>query len=122
MKFKLDENLGSSSAELLRIAGFDVVTVHNENLGGATDNHIFSVCIKENRCLITLDLDFSNILRFPPFGTPGIIILRPNQYSDISQIHALLHKLKRACEANDPQGTIWIVEKDKIRIHAGDND
>jgi hypothetical protein len=32
MKFKLDENLGSSSAEHLQIAGFDVVTVHMKTL------------------------------------------------------------------------------------------
>jgi len=46
MKFKLDENLGSSSAEILKNAGLDVVTVQNEKLSGATDDHIFSICIK----------------------------------------------------------------------------
>lgn len=121
MKFKLDENLGKSSAEILKSAGLDVITVHDEKLCGAADDYLFAIAVRESRCLITLDLDFSNILRFPPFETPGIIILRPAKQSEITQIHALLNQLTRALETNHPAGSIWVVERNQIRIHPGDS-
>ena len=37
MKFKLDENLGRSAAELLRLAGHEVATVAGEELCGTPD-------------------------------------------------------------------------------------
>ncbi len=122
MKFKLDENLGTSAAKLFKNAGLDVETVPDEKLTGAPDDTIYSACIKENRCLITLDLDFSNVLRFPPYDTPGIIILRPYKYSDGSLILSLLNNLIRTFNSANPAGCIWIMEIDKIRIHSRDAD
>jgi hypothetical protein len=66
VKFKLDENLGSRTAELIAACGHDVQTVSQQRLTGIDDEHLFEVCASEGRCLITLDLDFADILRFPP--------------------------------------------------------
>jgi predicted nuclease of predicted toxin-antitoxin system len=77
MRFKLDENLDPSFAGSLELAGHDVASVRGQNLGGCSDEVIRAVCVAENRTLITLDLDFSNPVRFPMAGTAGIIILRP---------------------------------------------
>jgi predicted nuclease of predicted toxin-antitoxin system len=60
MKVKLDENLGVSVANLFIHAEIDVETVRSEGLSGANDQQIISVCKLEQRCLVTLDLDFSN--------------------------------------------------------------
>ena len=35
-----------------------------------------SVCVTENRILVTLDLDFSNIRAYPPDEYAGIVVLR----------------------------------------------
>ena len=69
MRFKLDENFGSRSARLFPEAGHDVETVAGEGLSGATDELIFETCIRENRCLLSLDLDFADVIRFPPHKT-----------------------------------------------------
>ena len=66
MRLKLGENLGWRIAESLRDAGHDVATVRDEELGGADDDALFARCRQESRCLVTLDLDFGNVLRFPP--------------------------------------------------------
>ena len=76
MKLKLDENLGSRWADFLASYGHDVHTVPQERLSGASDSTIFETCVRERRCLVSLDLDFADILRFPPRDTAGIAILR----------------------------------------------
>lgn len=58
MKFELDENIGRRGQALLRAAGHDVATVHDEALCGASDDTIFLACTREQRALISLDHDF----------------------------------------------------------------
>lgn len=74
-RLKLDENLGASAAATLALAGHDVSTVHQQQLVGAPDDHVFAVCKAEARCLITLDLDFANPMRFVLAGGAGVCVL-----------------------------------------------
>ena len=43
---------------------------------GQTDAAIREYAIREGRILVTLDVDFANVVRFPPQNTPGVIRLR----------------------------------------------
>ena len=52
----------------LRERGHDVSTVPEEELCGAEDQAVFVAASEEQRTLVTLDLDFSNPVRFPPTG------------------------------------------------------
>ena len=52
----------------LRERGHDVSTVPEEELCGAEDQAVFVAASEEQRTLVTLDLDFSNPIRFPPTG------------------------------------------------------
>jgi predicted nuclease of predicted toxin-antitoxin system len=63
VKVKLDENLGTAGAEFLTAAGFDVATIAQQQLTSAPDENIVRVCAAEDRCLVTLDKDFSDPLR-----------------------------------------------------------
>src|SRR3954451_9112202 len=79
MKIKLDENLGERGRRLLADAGHDVATVGDQGLAGAVDRRILEVCGDERRCLVTLDLDFSNPFVFSPERYAGIAVLRPRR-------------------------------------------
>jgi predicted nuclease of predicted toxin-antitoxin system len=66
VKFKLDENLSPTLAGVFLAAGHEAHSVLEQKLGGASDPRVIETCRLENRSLITLDLDFANIRRYPP--------------------------------------------------------
>ncbi len=74
---KLDENLGRSPVALLRDAGYTVDRVHDQGLSGAADEVVWQRVCTEDRFFVTLDLDFSDVRRFPPGSHAGILLLRP---------------------------------------------
>jgi predicted nuclease of predicted toxin-antitoxin system len=76
VRFKLDENLSPSLAELFAAAGHEAHSVAQQGLGGQADARVIEVCGREQRAFVTLDLDFSNILSYPPAQFAGIIVLR----------------------------------------------
>lgn len=76
MKFKLDENLSPSLLAMFVTAGHDAHPVVQQALGGQPDERVINVCRDEGRALVTLDLDFSNILAYPPANFTGIVVLR----------------------------------------------
>jgi predicted nuclease of predicted toxin-antitoxin system len=121
VRAKLDENLRVRAIELLREAGHDTETVVGENLGGASDEELISVCGAEGRVLITLDLDFANVLRFPPSHHAGIAVLRLPHPAQLRVIHDRIGILLQAVEREgEPTGRLWIVEQDRIREYEPD--
>ena len=115
MRFKLDENLPLECAELLREAGHDSRTVQGQGLSGAEDSVIAQACADETRVLLTLDLDFGDIRAFPPSEHPGIVVLRPIS-SDRMAVQKLIQRLIVFLEGESPEGRLWIVHSDKVRI------
>ncbi len=69
MRFKLDENLPVQLKRLFTEAGLDVATVLDEGLGGAADADLASVCLLEERVLVTQDGDFADIRMIRLGGT-----------------------------------------------------
>lgn len=118
MRLKLDENIDARLALVLRGAGHDAMTTREQNLHGTDDVDLYQLCISENRALVTLDLDFSNILRYPPEGTPGLIVLRgPDDL--FATVRILIETLIEALIKEDPLNHLWIVEPGRVRIHEG---
>ena len=52
MQFKIDENLHSDAADLLRRHGHDALTVHEQGLRGGADSDIADVCRREERAIL----------------------------------------------------------------------
>jgi predicted nuclease of predicted toxin-antitoxin system len=121
VRFKADENLHPDIVARLRVEGFDASTVLEESLSGADDDTLFRVAAGEGRILLTLDLDFANPVRFPTSGTPGILVLRVPRTSRALVLQAVEVALK-FLEQESPAGRLWIVEVDRVRVHATDDE
>ncbi len=115
MKFKIDENLPCEVAELLRVAGYDAMTVMEQQLNGKSDPTIAIVCQQEDRILVTLDLDFANIHSYPPDQFPGFIVLRLKQ-QDKPHILAVFRRVISMFAVQTPDLHLWIVDESRIKI------
>ncbi|MCK4469747.1 MAG: DUF5615 family PIN-like protein [Desulfobacterales bacterium] len=117
MKFKLDENFGTRTQHIFEKAEHDVQTVRQELLQGASDQCIYEVCCKERRCLVTLDLDFSEVTRFPPDKSCGIVVIRLPRSQSLDLLEKLVQQFLRATSQMPLEGELWIVEIGRIRIY-----
>ena len=117
MKVKLDENLGSRGAEFLRKHNFDVLTVADQSLLTAPDERLIAVCTSEGRCLVTLDLDFSNPLQYRPGDYAGIVVVRIPGRLRLPELERALALVVEASKVTDVNGRLWIAEVDRLREH-----
>ena len=115
MRVKLDENLPFQLKCLFAESGHDAVTVLDEAMGGATDPDVASVCLAEERVLLTQDTDFADIRMYPPREYPGIVVFRlTSQARDhLLEVGA---KLIETLAGSFPTGQLWIVEDSRVRI------
>jgi len=117
MKFKLDENFGGRTQRIFAAAGHDVQTVRDEFLQGASDQHLYAVCCAEQRCLITLDLDFADVTRFPPEKASGIVVIRVPRNPSLALLEKLIRQFLQATAQMPVEESLWIVEIGRIRVH-----
>lgn len=122
MRIKLDENLSESVAQLFRDAGHEVETVASENLCGVSDRTIIAACQQEERCLVTLDMDFANPLVFKPSDYFGIAVLRLPAQATLEDIKALAQTLISGLQQATIKGELWIVQRQRIRVYQQEPD
>jgi predicted nuclease of predicted toxin-antitoxin system len=76
VRFKLDENMPADLATLLQGEGHDVDDVVAEGLAGDDDPPVLAAATREQRILVTFDLDFADIRHYPPGSHAGIVVFR----------------------------------------------
>jgi predicted nuclease of predicted toxin-antitoxin system len=117
MKFKLDENFGTRTVKLFRQSGHEVKTVRDQSLQGSSDQTIYEVCCGEQLCLVTLDLDFSNVIRFPPEKAGGIAVIRTPKNPTLTVFERLINQFLKTISKVPINKQLCIVEMDRIRVH-----
>jgi len=122
MKFKLDENFGKRTQQIFQMAGHDVQTVRDERLQGSPDQSIFDHCCHEQRCLVTLDLDFTDVTRFPPTQTAGIAVIRVPRNPTLPLLESLIRQFLYALNTTSVHKQLWIIEIGRIRVHQSEAD
>lgn len=116
MRFKVDENLPVEVAQELRASGHEADTVDEEQLAGASDQKIAEFVRIERRALLTLDVDFGNLKRYPPSEYPGLVVLRLHSQSKRSVLQVVRRVLSRL-DQDRLEGCLWTVDETTIRVH-----
>lgn len=115
LKFKVDENLPVEAAELLIEAGHDATSVVDQHLEGRPDLYLASICQREGRTILTLDLDFGDIRAYPPADYAGIIVLRLAR-QDKSYVLSVIRRFLPLLEKEPLSGKLWIVDESSVRV------
>ena len=107
MRIKLDEYMSNAHTQLLKQVGHECDRVTDKGLSGATDGTVWQQVCQEQRFFIALDLDFSDVRRFPPGIHPGILLLRPRSRSR----HAVLDLLSWIVNGYpwNPCKVVWLL-------------
>lgn len=116
MLFKIDENLPVEIADMLVKAGHDAKTVNEQQMTGVKDLVLSEACRREQRVLITLDMDFADIKAYPPDEMSGIIVLRVRSHSK-KYIMEVLSRVIAFMQSEPVNRRLWVVEESRIRIH-----
>jgi predicted nuclease of predicted toxin-antitoxin system len=95
--------------------GYDAVSVVEAGLSGADDSAVRTVAIEQGRILITLDADFANVLRFPPFETPGVVRLRVHPATE-EAIDIVLRRYLPRLARMELAGKLVVVDGRRMRI------
>jgi predicted nuclease of predicted toxin-antitoxin system len=73
----LDANFGPRTARFLAGRfGFDTSSVIERGLGHLTDEDVVALAIREQRVIVTFDLDFGEIFHRREHGRFGVIVVR----------------------------------------------
>jgi predicted nuclease of predicted toxin-antitoxin system len=116
MKFLIDNALSPFISESLKKLGYDSAHVREIGLRDAADEAIFQKAKQETRTIISADTDFGYLLSKWKGNKPSVILFRKGVERDpVKQAELLkinLPKLQQTIE----EGSIVVIEKERIRI------
>ena len=117
MKLKLDENLSRHLKTPLMNLGHDVLTASDENLLSCPDSEVAAEAFKENRMLLTLDVEFADLRKYPPGSHPGIILFRLASFGPLS-VNQFIVDFVRSSDLSQLSSCIAVVDPENIRIRS----
>jgi predicted nuclease of predicted toxin-antitoxin system len=120
MKIKIDENLPLQIAFKLKSFGHDVHTAQEEGLSGCDDRVVWEAAEREERFLITQDLDFSDARRFAPGTHHGILLIRLRSPSRLSLIERI-EELFQNENVSEWAGCFVVATDRKVRVRRPQN-
>src|SRR3989454_6224118 len=80
----------------LRAAGHDAIHAVDLGLARSSDDELLTVARREERVIITADLDYPRLIALQQADRPGIILFRGGAYSDREMLALLDRVLTRA--------------------------
>ncbi len=117
MKFLLDANMPRSALVVLREAGHEANHVRDLGLGDATDAAIDDRARAMDAVIVSRDLDFADVRRFPPELRPGLLVLRMSDASTAADVVGLLSRVLSATAlVQQIPGRLAILEPNRLRF------
>ncbi len=118
MRFLIDNALSPVVAIELNRAGHDAVHVRDLGMQAASDEEIFDRARTEERVVVSADTDFGTLLAARKEISPSVILFRHgSQHRPADQAALLKNNLPQLVSALE-DGSIVVIEPDRIRIRA----
>ncbi len=118
MRFLIDNALSPLVARGLCQANYDALHVREIGLGSAADTVIFERALEDDRVIVSADTDFGTLLARWQRSKPSFILFRGDfQHRPRQQLSLLLANLPNIREHLE-QGSIIVIEKDRMRIRS----
>jgi predicted nuclease of predicted toxin-antitoxin system len=115
MKFLADMGISLRTVFWLRSSGYDVVHLRDEDLQRLPDNEILIKARTEERILLTVDLDFAQLLAVSGDNLPSVILFRlGNENYDV--INERLTQVLNECQEDLEVGSIISVNNETFRV------
>jgi predicted nuclease of predicted toxin-antitoxin system len=112
---KLDENLSSYLKPALISLQHDVSTAADQDLLSQPDTAIAAAANGEGRTLLTLDLEFADLRKYPPGSHPGIILFRPRSFGPLA-VNRFVEEFVRGANLEMFAGCVAVVEPARVRV------
>src|SRR5205823_2154889 len=117
LKFLIDMPVTPDAGPHLRAAGHDAVHAVDLGLARSSDNELLTVARREERVIITADLDYPRLIALQQADRPGVILFRGGAYSDREML-ALLDRVLARASTLDLEHSIVVVDRKRIRRRA----
>ena len=114
MKFLIDADIPGLITKTLAL-DHDVIDIRDIRPPATPDIEVYRLANAQNRIIITRDLDFSNILLYPPPPDGGIIVLRVHLLT-VSEILNIIKDLISRIPEEEIIGSLIIARKDHYRL------
>ena len=119
MKLKLDENLSRHLKQRLSAFQHNVVTTADQDLLSQPDTVVAAAAKAEGSMLLTLDLEFGDLRKYPPGSHPGIILFRPRSFGPLA-VNRFVEEFVRGTDLGVLEGCVVLVEPstDELRVRS----
>jgi predicted nuclease of predicted toxin-antitoxin system len=101
----------------LRAIGHDAVHAQEIGLARVSDIQLLDAARREERVVVTADLDYPRLLALHQAARPGIILFRGGAYSDAEML-GLLDRVLTQSPALDLEESIVVVDRRRMRRRA----
>lgn len=115
MKVLLDMPVSPLLLTVLARYSHEGVHAYKIGKGEASDTELLDIARREERVVITADLDFPQLLALSAAHGPGVILFRGGNYSDIEMCD-LLERVLREIPVEILESSVCVVDKKRIRF------
>ena len=115
MQFLSDAGISPKTIDFLRQIGHDAIHVRELALQRAPDREIADRARRENRVILTFDLDFGEILALGVHARPSVVIFRLSDETAPSvnqKLSAVLSQVEAALDS----GALVLIEDARYRV------
>lgn len=118
MRFLIDQPVSPGLAAWLRspeAGSHDAIHVRDRGMSRAPDTDVFALAVRENRVIVTADLDYSRILALSGLEGPGLVLFRAGNVTDAEML-ALLQRVLAEVPPPLLDRSVVVVDEVSLRI------